>query len=113
MDEAERCHRLAFIAAGRLLTTGTAREVVRQAGLSTWSVEGPDLPKLAESLRGRAGVDQAVPFGGTLHVSGADPEALSRAVEPFRQEPYRWQAVDSSLEDVFIHLMGRSEAPPV
>jgi len=111
MDEAERCHRLAFIAAGKLLTTGTVDEVVSRAGLATWSVDGPDLPGLAEQLRRRPGVDQAVPFGATLHVSGADAAALERAVEPFRKEPHRWTSVPSSLEDVFIHLMERGSAP--
>src|SRR5690242_13393640 len=43
MDEAERCHRLAFIASGKLLTFGTVSDVVRQSHLTTWSVSGPDL----------------------------------------------------------------------
>ena len=110
MDEAERCHRLAFIAAGRLLTTGTVSEVVAGAGLTTWSVDGPDLQALSEQLRGRPGVDQAVPFGTTLHVSGGDAAALEGAVAPFRKEPHRWTQVASSLEDVFIHLMERGAA---
>jgi ABC-2 type transport system ATP-binding protein len=108
MDEAERCHRLSFIANGTLLTTGTAEEVVREAGLTTWSVAGPDLHLLADALREAPGVDQAVPFGGTLHVSGSDAAALARAVEPFRKAPHAWTPVASSLEDVFIHLMARA-----
>src|SRR5580698_607734 len=59
MDEAERCHRLAFIASGKLLTRGTAAEVVAQARLFTWSVTGPDLTNLAVQLRQRPGVTQA------------------------------------------------------
>jgi len=105
MDEAERCHRLAFIAAGKLLSTGTADEVVAKAGLTTWAVSGPNLHELAERLRGREGVEQAVPFGNTLHISGADADALQAAVRPHQAEPYHWRQVKSSLEDVFIHLM--------
>ncbi len=108
MDEAERCHRLAFISAGRLLTSGTVREVLDQAGLTTWAVQGPELPALSEELLRRPGVQQAVPFGGTLHVSGDDPQALEDAIEPYRQPPYRWEPVASSLEDVFIHLMNNN-----
>src|SRR5580698_5052123 len=59
MDEAERCHRLAFIAGGKLLAHGTAAEVVAQARLFTWSVTGPDLTNLAVQLRQRPGVTQA------------------------------------------------------
>lgn len=107
MDEAERCHRLAFISRGRLLAHGTVRDVVSGAGLSTWAVRGPDLMRLASQLQGVPGIEQAVPFGNTLHVSGSNPEALALAIAPFRAEPYRWESVASGLEDVFIHLMDR------
>jgi len=108
MDEAERCHRLAFIAEGRLLTHGTGEEVIKQAHLTTWSVSGGDLLELAKRLRGRPGVEQAVPFGNTLHVSGGDWDKLEKAIQPFRTPPYDWRLVDSSLEDVFIELMGKT-----
>ncbi len=108
MDEAERCHRLAFIVNGNLLAEGTVTEVVEQAHLATWSVTGPGLLKLAGQLRDRAGVEQAVPFGNALHVSGDDPAALERTIAPFRTPPYEWRQTDSGLEDVFIHLMGRA-----
>ncbi len=108
MDEAERCHRLAFIVNGNLLAEGTVAEVVEQAHLVTWSVAGPDLLKLADQLRDRPGVQQAVPFGNALHVSGDDPAALERAIASFRTPPYKWRQTDSGLEDVFIHLMGRA-----
>ena len=47
MDEAERCHKLAYIAYGRLMTTGTAPEVVAGEGLTAWQVTGRDLDALA------------------------------------------------------------------
>ncbi|MDQ6735868.1 MAG: ABC transporter ATP-binding protein [Nitrospirota bacterium] len=108
MDEAERCHRLAFIANGKLLTFGTVADVVHQARLTTWAVNGPDLHTLAEQLRGRPGIQQAVSFGSMLHVSGDDPDTLEQAIAPFRTEPYDWRQVESGLEDVFIHLMEKS-----
>jgi len=108
MDEAERCHKLAFIANGRLLTYGTVSGVLEHAHLETWSVEGPDLLSLAERLRRQPGVEQAVPFGSRLHVNGADRAALEAAIAPFRHPPYSWQRIETGLEDVFIHLMDRS-----
>ena len=48
MDEAERCHEIAYIAYGELLARGTANEVVAQSGLSTWIVSGTDLHPLAQ-----------------------------------------------------------------
>ncbi len=109
MDEAERCHRLAYISYGNLLAQGTVAEVIDQARLTTWSVSGPNLPGLAEQLRDCSGVQQAVAFGNMLHVSGDDAAALEQAIAPFRTAPYEWRRVDSGLEDVFIHLMERSK----
>jgi len=105
MDEAERCHQLAYIFNGKLLASGTVSDVVEQAHLTTYAVTGPDLLELASQLRGRPGVRQAVTFGDALHVSGDDPAALEAAIGPFRESAHRWQKAETGLEDVFIHLM--------
>ncbi len=106
MDEAERCHRLAYLAYGSLLAQGTPSELVAASGLTTWSVEGEDIYALAERLRGLSGVAQVVPFGNVLHVSGPDAQALEERIAPFRDDPrYRWALSQPGLEDVFIQLM--------
>lgn len=105
MDEAERCHRLAYLAYGDLLARGTVEDVVAAARLITWRVTGPDLPRLAERLRGRAGIEQVVAFGTTLHVSGRDAQALAAAIAAVREPVHTWSQVNSGLEDVFISLM--------
>jgi ABC-2 type transport system ATP-binding protein len=105
MDEAERCHRLAYIAYGNLLTRGTVPEVVASAGLTTWEVTGPNLWELAERLRGLPGVEQVVAFGNTLHVSGREAGRLRASINPWMRGESRWQPVESGLEDVFISLM--------
>ena len=105
MDEAERCHRLAFIMKGRLLARGDVAEVVAQGHLTTWTVRGPKLLELANQLRRCNGVEQAVPFGDTLHVSGSDAAVLEAAIAPFQSPPYEWRPTESGLEDIFIHLM--------
>jgi ABC-2 type transport system ATP-binding protein len=108
MDEAERCHRLAFVAKGRLLTRGTVAEVIQESQLTTWAVNGPDLSHLAEKLRTQPGVEQAALFGNALHVSGDNPATLEQAVKPFQTEPYQWHQIEPSLEDVFIHRMDKA-----
>ena len=112
MDEAERCHRLAFISNGTLLIRGTVREVIDETHLTTWSVSGPDLINLARQLRDVPGIEQTVPFGNTLRVSGNDPEAVENTISPYRNSSYNWRPVDSSLEDVFIHLMNKPKDGP-
>ena len=105
MDEAERCHRLAYIAYGNLLASGTVGDVLKSARLSTWAVTGENLHALAEKIRGLSGVEQVVAFGTTLHVSGRDAEKLRASISPWMTGAYRWEKIDSGLEDVFISLM--------
>jgi ABC-2 type transport system ATP-binding protein len=106
MDEAERCHRLAYIAYGRLLAQGTADEIVRSSGLTTWQVSGAAAAELANELRRQPGIDMVVSFGAALHVSGANGQALDKAIAPYRERPnLEWRRVAAGLEDAFIRLM--------
>jgi ABC-2 type transport system ATP-binding protein len=109
MDEAERCDRLAYIAFGKMLARGTLAEVLAEAKLNTWTVTGPGLRELAAALRGRPGVEQIVPFGNTLHVSGRDVAKLEAAIATVRDPRNEWTRGRSSLEDVFISLMGAAK----
>lgn len=109
MDEAERCHEIAYISYGRLIARGTAEEVVKGSGLITFHGEGPEIGRLAHELAGKPGVETVAPFGAALHVSGTDRAQLEAAIAPWRREPYRWTEVDPTLEDVFIQLMGQAQ----
>ena len=112
MDEAERCHRLVYIAYGKLLATGTPDEILRGRRIAAWTVKGPDLAALAARLRSLGGVTQVTAFGNTLHVTGDDPAALEAAIAPFRGDPaLRWQHAEAGLEDVFIDLMRDAQDP--
>ena len=109
MDEAERCHKLAYIAYGELLAQGTANDVTAAQGLSTWAVHGTELGPLAETLRGRPGVEQTALFGATLHASGRDGAALERTLrEATAGSARRLERTETGLEDVFIHLMSHA-----
>ena len=108
MDEAERCHRLAYIAWGRLLATGTPDEVLHLFPLVTWEVSGPSavLSKVNVALKNQPGVSHVTAFGNTLHVTGEDEAALEKTILAFKKEnDLKWRKAQPSLEDVFIHLM--------
>ncbi len=113
MDEAERCHKLAYIAEGSLLAQGTAAEVVASQNLSTYVLRGGNLAALSRLLEGRPGVDQTVAFGSGLHVTGKNAAALARTLADLSRQdtPFTAELVPTSLEDVFIHLMGGSRRP--
>jgi ABC-2 type transport system ATP-binding protein len=109
MDEAERCHRLAYLAEGQLLAAGTAIEVVAAQGLSGYNVSGGDLQALAERLQAEPGVTQVTAFGTTLHVIGRDAQALADTASRVEAEGQsRWERIEPGLEDVFISLMQRA-----
>ncbi len=110
MDEAERCHEIAYIFNGRLIARGKADQVIAESRLVTFEAEGPRADRLGRELASKPGVEMAAPFGEALHVSGTDRAALEAAIKPYRRDPYRWTEVQPTLEDVFINLM-RVHAP--
>jgi ABC-2 type transport system ATP-binding protein len=106
MDEAERCHKLAYIAYGRLLAQGTTAEIIAAQGLTTFAIRGAEVAALGERLRGTPGVEQIVAFGEALHVTGKDASALEASLRQATADGgFTLQPVDTGLEDVFIHLM--------
>jgi ABC-2 type transport system ATP-binding protein len=110
MDEAERCHEIAYIAYGHLLVHGTVDEVIAKSALATYTVTGADLNALSSELIGKPGVDMVAPFGTSLHVSGRDHATLETTIAPYKAHSgLTWQKSDPSLEDVFIELMARSK----
>jgi ABC-2 type transport system ATP-binding protein len=109
MDEAERCHEIAYIAYGELLAHGTVEEVIRNSNLMTYTVTGDNISELATALATTPGVDMVAPFGTSLHVSGRDHAALQEATQKYRDDPsLTWHESHPSLEDVFIELMGKA-----
>ncbi len=113
MDEAERCNRIAYLAYGHILSRGTTKEVIDQAGLTVWAICGNNLSKMAAELKKQPGVEQVTPFGNELHVVGHDPDALAKAIAPYQKkcesDPCECKKSRASLEDVFISLAAKAE----
>ena len=107
MDEAERCHKIHYISHGQVLASGTVDDVVSEAALTTYVLEGQNLAQVMHDLMGAPGVDQVAPFGTTLHVVGRDKAALKTTVERLATDGIAVRPGKTSLEDVFIQLMGR------
>ena len=104
MDEAARCHRLAYIAYGNLLAAGTPEELITQSGLTTFTVE-EDRPELGQKLRALAGVEQVVAMGNQFSVSGQDGRLIAQGLASLPELAFT--PIDTGLEQVFIRLMDK------
>ena len=117
MDEAERCHRLAFIFRGRLLDTGRPDEIVERRGLRVVELELDDATGAADALREVPHVDSVSHYGHLLRVAvtrGHEPEALVRAALGARAATIRrFTETRATVEDAFVSMVGddrRTEA---
>ncbi|MGH8491558.1 MAG: ABC transporter ATP-binding protein [Moraxellaceae bacterium] len=109
MDEAERCHRLAYIAYGKMLADGSPAQLIEQSGLKTWALTGHAALDLTAAIRALPGALQVVPFGTVVHVCGKDESTLLPALQKFSQaHGLQLDATDVKLEHVFIQLMQSS-----
>jgi ABC-2 type transport system ATP-binding protein len=108
MDEAARCHRLAYIAFGNLLASGTPDELIADSKLSSFEVHD-DNPALADQLRKLPGVEQVVPMGNMYSVSGQDGTRIGQSLATL--PGLRFEQVDTGLEQVFIRLMDNVQDP--
>jgi ABC-2 type transport system ATP-binding protein len=113
MDEAERCHRLAFIFRGRVLDDGRPEEVVARRGLRAAELEAADASAAAARLRGLPEVDEVEHYGHILRLctrGGVDPVALCRAQ---LGDVSRCEEVRVTVEDAFVSMVrDEEEAQP-
>jgi ABC-2 type transport system ATP-binding protein len=109
MDEAERCHKLAYIAYGNLLATGSAKSVIEEQKLFTFAAYGDGLMELSEKLKKEGGVAQTVMFGQALHISGRDENGVADTLKKICGDGVKYEKIDTSLEDVFIYIMRNSK----
>jgi ABC-2 type transport system ATP-binding protein len=109
MDEAERCHRVVYIAYGAIVARGTAEEIIQNSGLGTFVLAGRGAAAAARALEGMPGVEQVAAFGQDIHVVGSDGPALAKSVHAVAERyPVKLVPGETTLEDVFIRLMGEA-----
>ncbi len=117
MDEAQRCHELAYIHNGTILARGPVAKIVENTGLKAWTLRGDAalLTRIAGILHGETAAEIVTFLGDQLHVSGRDAERLRRTVQTLCEtHGLECRAATPTLEDVFIHLMdthGQAQHP--
>ena len=112
MDEAERCHRLAFIFRGTLLDIGTPEEIVVRRNLRVAELSvptGAEAVRAATALRLCPEVEEVAHYGHVLRLAtkgDADPEALARDVLAGVAIPIeRCRLARATVEDAFVSMV--------
>jgi ABC-2 type transport system ATP-binding protein len=113
LDEAEHCHRIAIIQAGRLAALGTVSELKRIfAGRSILEVRASQPVQVMRVLDALPGVEKTSIFGTAVHAvlgsRDADPQHVERRLAEAGLTDVSWAFVEPSLEDVFLDVAERS-----
>ena len=112
MDEAERCHRLAFIFRGLLLDVGSPRELIERRHLDAAEVEVDDPMKAADALHASGEVEELAHFGRRMRVivKGADArEVAARVLAQAGIATSMLEASRPSVEDAFVSIVRHEE----
>ncbi|NOY77334.1 MAG: ABC transporter ATP-binding protein [Calditrichaeota bacterium] len=112
MDEAEQCDRVALIFNGSLLGKGTPQQLKAEYPYPLFQVKGKHLRDLQAYFQSQSLVQTIQMFGDTLHVSFLSPptpEAWQTWQKQSGGNLQDWQAISPTVEDVFLHLIGRSD----
>jgi ABC-2 type transport system ATP-binding protein len=114
MDEAERCHRLAFIFRGELLATGTPQQIVEQRHLHVLELEVERSLEAAARLRKLPGVEEVNHFGHVMRVALRDvsdaEQQVRRALDEAQIPVLRLDSVRPNVEDAFVSMVREDEA---
>jgi len=114
MDEAERCHRLAFIFRGQLLDVGTPEQIIERRALRALELETEKPREAAELLRQQPEVDEVAHYGHVLRLTtrgDVDPAAFARQLlERHGIAVQSSSASRVSVEDAFVSMVREDEA---
>jgi len=113
LDEAERCHRIALIHAGRLAALGTPTEVKRIfEGRPIVEIRADKPVEAMRLLDAMPDVEKTSLFGTAVHAVLRDarvrPEALAERLRPSGIRVDSLATVSASLEDVFLDVIDKA-----
>jgi len=116
LDEAEHCHRLALMHAGKLVAVGTVSELKDVfADRGVLEIGCPRVVEAMEELGKQDWVTETSIFGTRIHLVVDDPEEGRRRALELLQEadntPATVASIVPSLEDVFIHHIEAQSGP--
>ena len=106
MDEAERCHKIIYIAYGNIMAQGSVDFVIKNTALHTLELEGKNLNELQQQLSNIPNIITMALFGEKLHICGTDGNYLQKQLEPIlKKYKISCRETETSLEDAFIYYL--------
>jgi ABC-2 type transport system ATP-binding protein len=109
MDEAERCHHLAYLSEGKVLVKGRVHDVIHSTGIYTYQLIGELPASLLTQLKSLSSVVQAAWFGRSFHICTRDAPGLALALDELRYSfAFNYTLIEPTLEDAFITLGGHN-----
>ena len=107
MDEAERCHRIALVHAGRIIAEGTPERIRAQATGRFARLNAAPQSRALHLLRTRSDVAATQVFGDEIHIEfsgelrGIETDLIRQGID------VRDAAIqEAGLEDVFLQMLG-------
>ncbi len=115
MDEAENCHRLAFVYQGKIVAHGTPEEMKsKQMHGQVVEIDCDDADRALQALRQAKLFDEVALYGSLIHAMGTDAQAqVGRVRETLAAENITLKSIETivpSLEDVFIARLRSEDA---
>lgn len=108
MEEAERCHQLAFIAEGKMIAQGTPKSIKSALGdVHVFSVNMSYSPEMTSAIENTEGVVLTNQFGENLHIvteKTVTKEQLEAVMSSVKGRTVTLSLTEPDLEDVFIAL---------
>ena len=108
MEEAARCHRLAFIAEGKMIAEGTPKSIKSALGdVNVFTFKQSYSPKVTEVIQAVAGVQLTNQFGNDLHIVASkevSKSLLEEKISAVQGIDVELRETEPDLEDVFIAL---------
>ena len=112
MEEAERCHQLAFLNRGELVARGSPAEIRNSlSGVEVYLARIPHNPDLNRELMRTDGVQLVNQFGDDLRIITRAPvtrDQLQRLTDSYSPRPIDVTRVEASIEDAFMSITGAS-----
>ncbi len=114
MDEAEYCHRLSLMHRGRIVAMGEPAELKKNLQVhALLNLESSDPLSSMKILEPLDSVHEVAVFGSGLHISVRSPDAalpgIRRALEGRNIDILRLEAIDPSMEDIFVSTIEEEE----